>query len=73
LQDAEKQRPTHAEPNKRTYDSSKYYGIIIPYSNNMKCVPSTKDVGWIHWVRSEVVMVDKVFSSKMIPVNDAAR
>jgi hypothetical protein len=30
-------------------------------------------VRWIHRVRPEVVMVDKVFSSKMIPANDAAR
>jgi hypothetical protein len=29
--------------------------------------------GWIHWVRAEVVMLDEIFSSKMIPVNDAAR
>jgi hypothetical protein len=36
-------------------------------------VHSTKHVGWIHWVRAEVVMVDEVFSSKMIPVNDVAR
>jgi hypothetical protein len=30
-------------------------------------------VGWIHWVGAEVVMVDEVFSSKMILVNYAAR
>ena len=30
-------------------------------------------MGWIHWVGAEVVMVDEVFSSKMIPVSDAAR
>jgi hypothetical protein len=39
----------------------------------MKLIPSTKQVGWIHWVRAEVVMVDEVLSSIMIPVNDAAR
>jgi hypothetical protein len=44
-----------------------------PYSNNKWWVPSTKDLGWIHWVRGEVVMMDKIFSSKMIPLNDAAR
>jgi hypothetical protein len=37
------------------------------------CVPSTKHVGWIHRVGPELVMVDKVFSSKMIPLNDATR
>jgi hypothetical protein len=30
-------------------------------------------MGWIYWVRAEVVMMDEVFSSKMIPVNHAAR
>ena len=40
---------------------------------SLNFVPSTKHVGWIHWVGAEVVMVDEVFSSKMIPVNDAAR
>jgi hypothetical protein len=39
----------------------------------MKLIPSTKQVGWIHWVQVEVVMVDEVLSSIMIPVNDAAR
>jgi hypothetical protein len=32
-----------------------------------------KHVGWIHWVGAEVVMLDEVFSSKMIPMNDVAR
>jgi hypothetical protein len=40
---------------------------------SLNFVPSTKHVGWIHWVGGKVVMVDEVFSSKMIPVNDAAR
>jgi hypothetical protein len=40
---------------------------------SLNFVPSTKHVGWIHWVGAKVVMVDEVFSSKMIPVNDAAR
>jgi hypothetical protein len=40
---------------------------------SLNFVPSTIHVGWIHWVGAKVVMVDEVFSSKMIPVNDAAR
>jgi hypothetical protein len=40
---------------------------------SLNFVPSTKHVGWIHWVGAEVVMLDEVFSRKMIPVNDAAR
>ena len=59
--------------NKITKDRGKYYGNIITYQNYMMCVPSTKHMGWINWVRAEVVMLDEVFSSKMIPVNDAAR
>jgi hypothetical protein len=30
-------------------------------------------VRWINWVRGEVVMMDKIFSTKMIPVNNTAR
>jgi hypothetical protein len=48
---------------------------------NCKCGPSKKIIVkiirltqcWIHWFHAEVVMLDEVFSSKMIPVNDAAR
>jgi hypothetical protein len=36
-------------------------------------VPSTKDVGWIHRVLGEVVMMDKIFSTKMISMNNPSR
>jgi hypothetical protein len=42
-------------------------------NTSMKLIPSAKHVGWIHWVRAEVVMVDEVLSSIMIPMNDASR
>jgi hypothetical protein len=47
--------------------------MIEHIHKSMNFVPSTKHVGWIHWAGAKVVMVDEVFSSIMIPVNDAAR
>jgi hypothetical protein len=45
---------------------------MITYDKYMKCVPSTKHMGWIHWVSGEVVMLDEIFSREMISVNDTA-
>jgi hypothetical protein len=28
---------------------------------------------WIHWIRSEVVVLDEIFSSSVVPLDNSAR
>ena len=70
LQDSQEERPTHAEPKFVIKNICNEIANMKAYSNNNVWVPSTKDVGWIHRVLGEVVMMDKIFSTKMISMNN---
>jgi hypothetical protein len=73
LQDSQEERPTHAEPKFIINKICNEIANMKAYSNNNVSVPSTKDVGWIHRVLGEVVMMDKIFSTKMISMNNPSR
>jgi hypothetical protein len=63
----------HPKPKNQNKAKNKKTNLEIKVKALLRKCTFDENMWWIHWIRSEVVVLDEIFSSSVVPMDNSAR